>query len=234
MSKLKVIEMKGHLGGFQLLKGRVPDGQCAECLTKHEVTQPHNQQSLQYQYGFMEKHGRWPTWYDALRHCESKMRESWIGALKAAGAQLGDDPGEPLADDELSEIVDLKVLSIRQPWAWLIVHGPKRFENREWAALNPAMAGVAPGQRFLIHAGKGMTRDEYAAGHSMAEERGVVLPAFDELKRGGIVGMATVVRWHYTKPALDWAFGTGIELTDVKPLEFMPCKGALGFFKPKF
>lgn len=130
---------------------------------------------------------------------------------------------------------ELKALSIRQPWAWLIVNGPKRFENRDWKARNPAMAGVTPGRRFLIHAGQGMTAAEYAEAFVMARERGVILPAFGDLPRGGIVGVAEVVRWHWERPpGMAWAFGTGIELTNVQPVEFMPCKGALGFFKPVY
>ncbi len=128
---------------------------------------------------------------------------------------------------------NLKALSIRQPWAWLIVHGTKRFENRDWKPRNPAMAWVGPGQKILIHAGKGMTHDEYAAAHSMAEERGLALPGFHELQCGGILGVAEVVRWHWERPEMDWAFGTGIELTKVKPVTFAPCTGALGFFEPK-
>ena len=43
-----------------------------------------------------------------------------------------------------------KVLSIRQPWAWLILHGGKDVENRNWATK---VRG-----RVLIHAGSTMTR----------------------------------------------------------------------------
>lgn len=43
----------------------------------------------------------------------------------------------------------MKALSIRQPWAWLILHGGKDIENRSW---NTNFRG-----RFLIHAAAGMT-----------------------------------------------------------------------------
>ena len=38
----------------------------------------------------------------------------------------------------------MKALSIRQPWAWLILHGGKDIENRTWATK---LRG-----RVLIHA----------------------------------------------------------------------------------
>ena len=53
----------------------------------------------------------------------------------------------------------MKALSIRQPWAWLIVNGHKDIENRSWPT------------RFrgpvLIHAAKGMTMSstKSATGH---------------------------------------------------------------------
>lgn len=46
-------------------------------------------------------------------------------------------------------------LSIRQPWAWLIIHGGKDIENRTWPTRFRG--------RVAVHAGKGMTRDEYEA-----------------------------------------------------------------------
>lgn len=47
----------------------------------------------------------------------------------------------------------MKVLSIRQPWAWLIVNGHKDIENRTWTTR---FRGPIP-----IQASKGMTLDEY-------------------------------------------------------------------------
>jgi hypothetical protein len=70
-----------YLGGFTLLKGQVKDGQCPECLTEHKPDAPHNKQSLFYQYAFMEVHGRWPTWADAMAHCTPYIQGVWIKAL---------------------------------------------------------------------------------------------------------------------------------------------------------
>lgn len=132
-----------------------------------------------------------------------------------------------------TDLLKLPALSIRQPWAWLIVHAthaPKRFENRDWQLSNP---GRRFRGRFLIHAGKGMTRDEYAMAEVTAHEYGQPLPALEALERGGIIGLAEVVAWHDNAPRLPYAFGSGLELANVQALPFTPCLGALGFFKPK-
>lgn len=47
----------------------------------------------------------------------------------------------------------IKALSIRQPWAWLILWAGKDIENR---SRRFHFRG-----RFLIHASAGMTRNEY-------------------------------------------------------------------------
>jgi len=133
-------------------------------------------------------------------------------------------------DLSLSSLRGLPALSIRQPWAWLIVHGSKRFENRAWGIWNPGRRFTG---RFLIHAAKGLTRVEYSDAEAVALEHGQPLPAFETLERGGIVGVATVVRWHDRPPQMPFAFGSGFELTDVQALPFQACKGSLGFFKPQ-
>jgi len=46
-------------------------------------------------------------------------------------------------------------LSIRQPWAWLIVNGWKDIENREWSTRFRG--------RLLIHAGKQIESDAVEA-----------------------------------------------------------------------
>jgi len=117
----------------------------------------------------------------------------------------------------------MKALSIRQPWAWLIVNGQKDIENRSWPT------------RFrgpvLIHAAKGMTRDEYEDAASLCNKLAVTLPAFDKLERGGVVGQATVTDC-VGDSASPWFFGKfGFVLADAKPLPFVPCKGQLMFFE---
>lgn len=70
-----------NLGGLKLLRAPMKDGQCPECAVKHAPEMPHNQQSLFWQYSFMEKNGRWPTWTDAMSHCTPEMKRFWIAEL---------------------------------------------------------------------------------------------------------------------------------------------------------
>jgi hypothetical protein len=101
------------------------------------------------------------------------------------------------------------------------------------------MARRLIGERILIHAGKGMTREEYddfvdTARHVSAvfgRPLGVTLPPMKDLPRGGIVGEATLHRvvTNHTSP---WFFGRiGLVLRDARPLPFRPINGALGFFE---
>lgn len=62
----------------------------------------------------------------------------------------------------------MKVLSIRQPWAWLIVNGHKDVENRTWDSYYRGP--------LLIHASSAKNGDEY-----MAADRLARLPGFGKL-----------------------------------------------------
>lgn len=75
-----------HLGPWKILK--TPDGTCPECAIKHDPSAPHNQQSLAYQYDFYGKHGRWPTWSDAMAHCTDEVKQLWIKALAEKGVTV--------------------------------------------------------------------------------------------------------------------------------------------------
>jgi len=63
-------------------------GTCPECAVAHDPTAPHNQQSLYYQYHFYADHNRWPTWDDAMAHCDEQMKVFWKEELRKAGAKL--------------------------------------------------------------------------------------------------------------------------------------------------
>ena len=70
-------------------------GVCQVCAVKHDPEQPHNRDSLYYQYRFYAEHKRWPTWADAMRHCNVETRRTWTDALRARGV-----PDELLAEAE--------------------------------------------------------------------------------------------------------------------------------------
>ena len=81
--------MSDHLNGFMLMPP-APDV-CQTCAVDHEPSDPHNQQSLFYQYAFYRDEGRWPTWTDAMAHCDEATRAAWTGALRERGVDLGRD-----------------------------------------------------------------------------------------------------------------------------------------------
>ena len=118
----------------------------------------------------------------------------------------------------------MKALSIRQPWAWLIIHGGKDIENRSW---HTKFRG-----RFLVHASGGMTRGEYADACSFCRARGLPAPpAFTELNRGGIIGSVELVDSVETSTS-PWYMGDkGFVLRDPVALPFQPYKGRLQFFE---
>lgn len=125
----------------------------------------------------------------------------------------------------------MKALSIRQPWAWLIVNGIKDIENRDWPTRFRG--------EFLIHASKGCTVDEYDDCRDLRhaihlkhtpDVPYINIPPLTEIERGGIVGIATLVDCVEESDS-PWFFGRhGFVLKDIRPLPFRPYKGALGFF----
>jgi hypothetical protein len=132
----------------------------------------------------------------------------------------------------------MKALSIRQPWAWLILHAGKDIENRNW---HTNFRG-----RVLIHASKGCTKQEYEDALWFAgdfEERRVAathlegyptvkVPELKELQRGGIVGEMEIVDCVRQSDS-GWFMGEyGFVIRNAKPLPFRPCAGKLGFFTP--
>lgn len=128
-----------------------------------------------------------------------------------------------------AEVMSLPTLaiSIRQAWAWLVVNGHKRYENRDWTKGYPARNVRG---KVLIHASQGMTLAEYKEAERVADGYKIALPPMHLLQRGGIVGMVEVLRWHDTPPAMPFAFRSGLELTGGTPLPFVPCPGRLGYF----
>lgn len=80
----------GHLKdkhGFTMLS-RTPEGTCPECAVKHDQNQPHNRDSLAYQYCFYDQHGRFPTWEDAMAHCTPDVKELWKQKLREHGVKI--------------------------------------------------------------------------------------------------------------------------------------------------
>lgn len=140
----------------------------------------------------------------------------------------------------------MKALSLRQPWAYLVTAGWKPIENRKW---NTKLRGA-----FYIHASAGATREDWDQARRFTDltDPSIQIPALHALPAGGIVGRATLVdvlppcddKKHLEKLGLPvreicahpwhipWQYGFVLE--DMQELSFVPMKGALNFFAPKF
>lgn len=122
-------------------------------------------------------------------------------------------------------------ISIRQPWASLIVHNFKPGENRNWSTN---VRGP-----ILIHAAKGMTKREYkeAMDFALRIDPGISLFEYlfepDNLPRGGIIGSANLFDCVRASSS-PWFQGPFFFcLCDNKAFSakgFVQYKGQLGFF----
>lgn len=110
-----------------------------------------------------------------------------------------------------------RVLSVRQPWAWAILHAGKTIENRTWPT---AYRGP-----LLIHAGQ---REE-PAGWAALEAMELELPL--HVQTGGIVGIVDLTDCVCAHPSR-WAIPDHWHwvLANPRPLPFQPMKGKLGIF----
>ncbi|MDI9431688.1 MAG: ASCH domain-containing protein [Planctomycetota bacterium] len=115
----------------------------------------------------------------------------------------------------------MKCLSVRQPWAALIVAGLKDMENRSW---EPRYRG-----RILIHAGAGMRVSDL---DYLAEKYGIEVDR-SSLVLGAILGAVDLIdckkkvtsRWH-RRGQIGWYFANPRRLRSP-----IPYKGQLGLFE---
>lgn len=115
--------------------------------------------------------------------------------------------------------MEQKAISVRQPWAWLLVNGYKDIENRTWSTKHRG--------ETLIHASKKV--EKKALGHLKNMFPDIPFP--EEFETGGIVGSVNI--WDcVTESSSIWKDDSpyGFAVHRAKPLPFFPYKGKLGFF----
>lgn len=82
----------------------------------------------------------------------------------------------------------MKVLSIRQPWAWLIAIGCKTIENRTWSRNYRG--------RILIHASQAKAEQldgwQENAMRKYCQAHNIPIPDFDSLPKSAIIGSVEV------------------------------------------
>lgn len=110
-------------------------------------------------------------------------------------------------------------LSIRQPWAWLIVSRLKKVENRTWPTKVRGW--------FAIHAGKTVpSEDEIRA---IEREFAVVINR-GELRYGGLVGTGWLADCVTAHPSKYFEGPFGFVIHKAEPIPLIPCRGFQGFF----
>ena len=119
----------------------------------------------------------------------------------------------------------MKALSVRQPYAWLIVGGAKLVENQKRIHLYRG--------ELAIHAARKPDREPLEA----IEQRLGVKVDRDALRYGGIVGIVTVVNAVETEPLAAplarWrnpAYRYGLILENPRQVAFVPFLGKLNLF----
>lgn len=138
----------------------------------------------------------------------------------------------------------MRILTVRQPWAWAIIHGGKNVENR--------VRNIAGDYRgpVLIHAAKVNDTDAWAAmGRTNLASYMQALDAAESLIGGAIIGVVDLVDSHPVESCItqqqdgdwlvcsEWAERAGHHLVLANPRgldEPIPYKGALGLRKTEF
>lgn len=124
----------------------------------------------------------------------------------------------------------MQALTIKQPWATLIMRGGKDVENRNW--------GTTLRGEIAIHASKGLDPDELAHACRFLAPW---VPRFSEARfcaeaatypTGCIIGVARVVGC-VTESDSPWFVGPfGIVMADtIELVDPLPLRGALGFWQ---
>jgi hypothetical protein len=123
-------------------------------------------------------------------------------------------------------------LTIKQPWASLIIHGGKNIENRSWPTRHRGPV--------LIHASKKRDDQEMLAYKALKEARGfnpnwIGAPLkWGEVPCGGVIGVVDIVDC-VTESESPWFVGEfGFVLANPRPLPFYECRGALGFWRCQY
>jgi len=117
----------------------------------------------------------------------------------------------------------MKIIVIRQPWAWLIVNGFKDIENRKWITHYR-------GPLLIQASARRPTATDIDKVRLYDRKREIKLP--EEFDLGGIVGIVRLDDC-VTKSRSKWFDGpVGWVLSKPKKLPFVPLKGQLGLFNP--
>ena len=111
----------------------------------------------------------------------------------------------------------MKCISVRQPWAWLIVIGFKPIENRTWSTKHRGP--------LAIHAGVAWSSE----GEDFAERFGIICLR-EQLTLGAVVGVVDLV--DIAPSSSKWAMPNCMHwhIANARTITPIPMKGRLGLF----
>lgn len=133
----------------------------------------------------------------------------------------------------------IRVLTVYQPWAWLIVHGWKDAENRaRLFNLNGPLMIHAASHRGTRAEAEAMESARAIIDTLPEKERDLILGTMPSiLPRGGIVGITWIDGDSRTMPEVTrspWFKGPhAYHITEALPLAFEACRGAQGVWHYK-
>lgn len=128
--------------------------------------------------------------------------------------------------DHLQNFLEpMKALSVRQPWAYAIIHSTKDVENRGWP--------IHYRGDILIHAAKTCTKKEYQLSIEFCQRLGVFIPELTSLRRGQIIGIVTIVDCQFSQVESGWGMPEQYHWHLENPREITPIPyiGRLGIFE---
>lgn len=117
----------------------------------------------------------------------------------------------------------MKAISIRQPEAWLVVNGHKDTENRRKPTRKRGFVAVHASSRR-------MTRADWSWLRDVCEDLEIPVPDPAAIRYGGVVGVVEIVDCVTSSDSLWFEGPYGYVLGGYLATEFLPCKGALGWF----
>lgn len=122
----------------------------------------------------------------------------------------------------------MKALSIRQPWAWLIVNGYKDIENRTWRTTFRG--------KFLVHASKTIDPVFFTHGESLSKSIACAIGReipWSEINQslGCMVGIAEIVDCVEQSESMWFDGPYGFVIKNVRPIHRFPYGGMLKFFE---
>ena len=118
----------------------------------------------------------------------------------------------------------MKAISVRQPWAWLILYAGKDIENRTWATNHRGP--------LLIHAGQQRpTRADMEWCAAFRGKLSIDPPPKEALEYGAIVGQVELVDCVTQSKSCWWQGPVGWQLAKPKRMRPRPIAGRLGLFE---